>query len=303
MAQTMTAPATTGVTVAVSEVDLNGPLIERVIVTVRNTSKQPMRKIVVEFDGPIGWTVDPEQQALGSLRPGAAGSVRFDLRVPAPREGFRVRVFTATVRYAGGDGAGSATGTRVQRTGEPLADLAAGFNNVGITDLNTIANGQFDGEGNSFSAQQLAGLGLTPGASTSALGATLSWPASAAGSPDNVSCGGQAIRLTGSGSKLVFLGSGSGLSAVGPATVYYTDGTITSGAVGFPNWSFQAADTHGATLVAACKGRNTPGGYANAEYDYRVFANSIPLDAGKTVDMVVLPGNASLHVFAMALAP
>ena len=92
-------------------------------------------------------------------------------------------------------------------------------------------------------------------------------------------------------------------TATGTATVHYTDGTSSRGQFGFPNWSFDPADRHGATLVASADGRNRPDGYGNAGIAYRIFAHSVPLDPSKQVAFVVLPSNGNVHVFAMAVAP
>ncbi|MDV5149499.1 NEW3 domain-containing protein [Streptomyces sp. SBC-4] len=296
-------PAATKTEVTISPVDLQGPAISAVKVTVTNAGPDRMRSLKVSFAGPVGWAVQPAERSVsGALATGQAVDTEFRIQVPEQRPGFTVRTFTAAVTYKGGDGAGSATGTLSQRTGDPLANLEAAYNGVAITDESNTTPGDYDGEGNSFSAQKLAAVGLTPGASVSALGAKLTWPDVPSGTKDNVSTAGQAVALSGQGSKLVFLGSGIGSGATGSATVYYKDGTSTKGSFGFPNWSFAPADAHGATLVASSDGRNRPSGYGNAGIAYRVFAHSIPLDSAKQVDFVVLPGNGDIHVFDMAVA-
>ncbi|WP_405406772.1 NEW3 domain-containing protein [Streptomyces sp. NBC_01104] len=290
--------------VTVSAVDLDGPAISTVQVTVKNSAPQRLRSLKVAFAGPVGWAVQPSVQSVsGSLATGASASATFRIQVPEKRSGFVIRTFTATATYQGGDGLGTATGTRTERSGSPQANLAAAYNGVAITDESAPTAGNYDGEGNTFSAQRLASAGLTPGAKVDALGATLTWPDVPAGTKDNVSSSGQAVSLAGKGSGLVFLGSGVGSGATGTATVFYTDGTSASGSFGFPNWSFDPADAHGATLVRSTDGRNRPDGYGNATVKYRVFANSVPLDPSRTVDFVVLPANANVHVFDMAIAP
>ncbi|MEV0580862.1 NEW3 domain-containing protein [Streptomyces sp. NPDC050392] len=290
--------------VTVSAVDLDGPAISTVQVTVKNSAPQRLRSLKVAFAGPVGWAVQPSVQSVsGSLATGASASATFRIQVPEKRSGFVIRTFTATATYQGGDGLGTATATRTERSGSPQANLAAAYNGVAITDESAPTAGNYDGEGNTFSAQQLASAGLTPGAKVDALGATLTWPDVPAGTKDNVSSSGQAVSLAGKGSGLVFLGSGVGSGATGTATVFYTDGTSASGSFGFPNWSFDPADAHGATLVRSTDGRNRPDGYGNATVKYRVFANSVPLDPSRTVDFVVLPANANVHVFDMAIAP
>lgn len=290
--------------VTISPVDLDGPAISSVDVTVKNAGPQRLRSLKVTFAGPTGWAVQPSLNTVdGSLATGASATTTFRIQVPEKRDGFVIRTFKATATYTGGDGLGSATGTHSERSGAPQANLAAAYNGVAITDESATTAGNYDGEGNSFSAQKLAAVGLTPGAAVDALGATLTWPDVPAGTKDNVSSSGQAITLSGKGSKLVFLGSGVGSSATGSATVYYTDGTTSSGTFGFPNWSFDPVTAHGATLVKSTDGRNRPDGYGNATVKYSVFAHSVPLDASKTVDFVVLPSNANVHLFDMAIAP
>ncbi|MFI2412108.1 NEW3 domain-containing protein [Streptomyces sp. NPDC018947] len=290
--------------VSISPISLDGPAISTVKVTVKNAGPKPMRSLKVAFTGPVGWAVQPSVAAVsGSVAQGATAATEFRIQVPEQRPGFALRTFTATATYTGGDGAGSATATRTQTNGAPLANLAAAYNNVGITDEGNTAPGDYDGEGNSFSAQKLAAAGLTPGGRVEALGAELTWPDVTPGTKDNVASAGQAIALSGKGGMLVLLGSGVTSAATGTATVYYTDGTSTRGSFGFPNWSFDPADAHGATLVASTDGRNRPDGYGNAGIAYRIFAHSVPLDAAKQVEFVVLPSNRNVHVFAMALAP
>jgi hypothetical protein len=114
---------------------------------------------------------------------------------------------------------------------------------------------------------------------------------------------GQAIALSGQGGKLWFLGSetGSGSAAV---TVTYTDGTTSTGSLGFPNWCCTPATEFGAITVATSGHRNTPTGPANFNVGgYKLFGNSIPLTAGKTVKTVTLPKLASIHVFAISVQP
>lgn len=296
------AAAEGSVEVTVPEVDLDGPHIANVTVTVANNSTARMTRLSVTFRGPVGWAVQPSTQTWSkAVSPGSSVELTFRIQVPSPRPGFQIRTFTATASYTGGDGAGTAVGTRTQHTGEALPNLAAAYNNVGVTDGSATTAGDFDGEGNSFSAQKLAAVGITPGATVTALGVEFTWPDAAPGTPGNVASGGQAIQLAGTGQKLAFLGSGSSFGASGNVTIYYTDGTSSTGSFGFPNWSFQEPDAHGATLVASSDGRNRPDGYGNAGIAYRIFAHQVDVDLTKTVAFVVLPSSPSLHIFDMKL--
>ncbi|GGS50514.1 MULTISPECIES: NEW3 domain-containing protein [Actinokineospora] len=303
LAAPVPASASAAVAVTIGAVDLDGPAVSTVEVTVTNGGSARLSRLSVSFAGPIGWTSYPASRSVKeALAPGASATVEFLIHVPEKPASFTVRKFTATASYRGGDGAGTATGTRLERSGAPLAGLAAAYNNVGVTAESNPTPGNFDGEGNSFSSARLAEKGLTPGAAVTALGATLRWPSVPVGTPDNAAGGGRTIEFTGQGSRLVFLGSGSSFAATGTVTVWYSDGTAASATLGFPNWSFQDAGAHGATLVAATAGRNRPTGYGDAAYEYRVFANSIPLDPAKTVELVTLPGNGAVHVFDLATA-
>lgn len=299
---TTAAPAKPTVAVSISTIDLAGPTIADVTLTVFNRSTSPLSNLTVTLAAPIGWSVYPATTTIrGALRPGRGTEVTVQVRIPAPRSGFRIRTFTATAQYRGGDGLGTSAATVNLRSGTALENLAAAFNNIGVTSESAVADGEFDGEGNSFSAEKLAAAGLAPGKSVTFDGAAFTWPAAAAGTANNVASSGQAITLRGKGSRLAFLGSGSNQGATGGVTVFYSDGTSSTGTIGFPNWSFQAADAFGAKLAVATKGRNTPDGYGNAEYDYRLFTHSVPVTAGKTVELVVLPANAALHIFALSL--
>lgn len=291
------------VTVAIGAIDLeNGPSVEKVDVTVANASVRAMRDVTVSLTGPRGWNLAPSTVTLkGRISPGASGVATFSVLVPERQDAFTIRSFTATVRYTGGDGAGTVWTTSTQAVGEPAGSLAELYDTVGSTTVATRAAGDLDGDGNSLSREQLALAGLAPGAGFTALGVDLTWPDVAAGEPDHVAARGQAVAVSGRGDRLVLVGTGIGFGATGTATVIYTDGTSTSGSVGFPNWCCQAQDAHGATLVAATDGRNTQAGYANAEYEYSVFAHSVALDPAKEVELVVLPATTGVRVFTLGI--
>ena len=86
-----------------------------------------------------------------------------------------------------------------------------------------------------------------------------------------------------------------------PVTVAYTDGTTTTGTVGFPNWTTSSATEFGATLAISTQGRNTQAGYGNTADAYRVFANAIAIDPSRTIAAVTLPSDAKIHTFALTV--
>ena len=273
--------------------------IQTLTVTVTNSSRQAMTETTIDLRGPAGWSTAPSQRVVEE--PIAAGDTitrSFQVRVPTIREGFRMHPFAATVTYGGGDGHGTVVQEKTLTTGTPIASLQKAYNNVGATTLATRAEGDFDGDGNSFSAEQLGKAGVVPGAIVEGAEAEFTWPDVTAGAQDNATATGQAISLSGSGSDLAFLAAGSGLNATGTATVFYTDGTTSTGTIAVPNWTGVGANPD-AEVVAAVNGRNTPDGYANENGTYSVHAVSIPLDQDKQIETVVLPGNGSIHVFDM----
>ncbi|NEA72346.1 putative Ig domain-containing protein [Streptomyces sp. SID13588] len=176
--------------------------------------------------------------------------------------------------------------------------LTSAFDNVGVTSQTDVATGNFDGSGNSFSAEQLAAAGVTAGATVTVQGTAFAWPDVAAGTPDNVA-GSAMIPGSGhGGSTLAFLGSEAG-DVTDDVTVTYTDGTTATASVGFPNWLDSSPTEFGATLAFSTQGRNTPGGYGNTSGSYRVFFNQIPLDPTKTIATVQLPATTKIHIFAL----
>ncbi|NEA76712.1 Ig domain-containing protein [Streptomyces sp. SID13588] len=210
--------------------------------------------------------------------------------------------FTVTGTGAPGTGTAQATYTIGAPTGPttgPL-DVTSALNNVGITSQSNVAPGNFDGYGNSFSAEQLAAAGVTPGSTVTSQGFSFVWPNAAMGTADNVK--GAATIPGGSrgGSTLAFLGSEAG-DVTGTVTVTYTDGTTSTGTVGFPNWTDSSATEFGATLAVSTTGRNRQNGYGNTDHAYRVFSNTIAINPAKTIGTVTLPGSAAIHFFALTV--
>lgn len=162
--------------------------------------------------------------------------------------------------------------------------------------VDTTAHGNYDGEGNSLSRERLEELGVTPGATLEFEGATFTWPDVEAGRPDAVASRGQLIALEGSGAQLAVLGSGLGRGgSSGEFAINYTDGTTSTGTIGFGNW-FSATPSFDEKVAYATDGRNTPAGYANANIKYGIYVATIDLDPGKTVESVLLPQSASLRI-------
>ncbi|NUR32358.1 MAG: SGNH/GDSL hydrolase family protein [Catenulispora sp.] len=182
-----------------------------------------------------------------------------------------------------------------------VADLAAAFDNTGISDDGNAAGANIDGWGNSFSQQDLNAAGWSPGARITAGAATLAMPQVAAGRPDNVVANGQRIAYATSGSALSFLATSVNGSASGSGTLTYSDGSTQTYTIGTPDWIVGATDTMAVSLP---HWNRSSGQQANSAKFYVVSA---PLAAGKTLSSLTLPaagGNgAQLHVFAIGTRP
>jgi len=287
----------------VSSGTFNADSPSTVTVTLTNDGPVSLFQPTATLTVPTGWSMQPGQKSLpNKIDAGRSASVDFQVTSTTPAPGKTISTLTANISYRSQDSTVHLSGELTDVSNVPFPNLAAAFNNVGITSESNPTPGNFDGTGNSFSAEKLAAQGATPGATITAGGATFTWPNVAAGTPDNVVVSGDVVTVAGQGTKLAFLGSEAG-DVTSPVTVTYADGTSTTAPVGFPNWSFSSATEFGAQVALSTQGRNTPQGYADAAYAYRVFYNSIPIDPSKTVASVTLPTNGDIHIFALTVQP
>jgi len=271
-----------------------------VTVTFSNNGYFDAQQPSVSLTLPTGWSATPSTVSLKNVKPGHSTTATFQVTSAAPPPGKVTKTVTADIHY-GDRGSGYTTSASLSVvTNTPFPTLAGAFNNVAITDESNPAPGNFDGDGDSYSAQALATAGATGGASITASGATFTWPTAAAGTNDNVAGSGVLVDLSGQGSKLAFLGSEAGFDT-DTVTVTYTDGTTGSGTLGFPNWCCDSPTDHGATPAIVTDHRDTPSGPANYGTDYDVFYNTIAIDPAKTVATVTLPSDPAIHIFAMTV--
>ena len=187
------------------------------------------------------------------------------------------------------------------------ANLAASFNDIGISADNDTAPGNYDGGNASFSATALSNAGAGPGAEITSDGVTYTFPNVAAGTNDNTVAEGQQINLSGSAADLGFLVSASYGPATGTGTITYTDGSTQTYTLTVPDWFDTTPPTGGAVAVTSTY-QNRQG---NTTYAHTadIFTVNVPLTAGKTVASVTLPpgspltsGTPAIHVFALGLS-
>jgi beta-glucosidase len=259
----------------------------------------------VTLTAPDGWTVRATSPAsFPSLPGGTPAKTTWSVTVPAGADpnGYEL---TAGATFTDEGGAGRATA--VAPVSLPAASLAAAYDNAGISS-DTDRAGSLDGGGYSLSAQALAAgtPSLSPGGSFVHDGLTYTWPDAAPGTPDNVVAGGQTVPITGAGSRLGIVGTGSYGNTSGTAVVTYTDGSTQPFTLAFNDW-WNNAPTGGGDILTTVPYLNSADG--TVVNPVSVYSASVPLTAGKTVKYLTLPaishgahsGQPAMHVFATAI--
>jgi phospholipase C len=278
-----------------------------VAATFSNNGPGSLSKVKLTLSGaPSGWTVTAAAAANASTL-AAESSLTASWRVTAPAgAGPQIATLSATASYTDAATHGAKTVTVKQTpVPAPAANLADDYDNIGISLDSNQAAANFDGGGFSFSATGLANAGLTAGATVTADGLTFTWPNVAAGAPDNVLAAGQIILMSAAAGQttLGLLGSSSNGASQGTITIFYTDGTSSTGTVSFNDWA--GGPGNGDTAVATMPYRNSASG--SQSITMYIYATTVAVDPSKTVESVVLPNvngtdsGTAMHIFALAL--
>jgi alpha-glucosidase (family GH31 glycosyl hydrolase) len=276
--------------------ELSPGIAAEVEVSVTNAASRPIRQVAVDIEAPDGWSSEPVE--IGQIS--AGDTVTRTLSVTPPASGSAGRnTITATATWTARSTthhARAATSVTV-----PYGNLAEAHNVVAVTDDDNPGPGNFDGSGNSYSAQALAEAGVTPGATVTSRGVDFTWPEAAPGTPNAVRAAGQTIALEGQGTHLAFLGAEAGFQ-VGEFIVRYADGTEDRQSMQLPNWCCAPQDAGGSTVAFETFYRNTQNGPANHGVSYAVFHNEIQLHPGREVSSIVLPDTPAIVLFDVAFA-
>ncbi|MDL9978399.1 RICIN domain-containing protein [Microbacterium sp. ASV49] len=268
-------------------------------VTATNHTGADLKVTSTALQLPQGWTATATGATTNTLVPdGATFTVPFTVSVPASAAP-GAQTVTAQVGYTVRS-ASWTVGAQAQTT-VAYASLNAAFNNNGISTADAPATANIDGGGSSFIADRLAAAGAGRGATVTANGFSFTMPDVAAGNPDNVAGGARTVPVSGQGNALAVLGTGTSGSATDAVTVHYADGSTSAGTLGMPNWCCLATNAYGAKIAVVTKGKNTPTGPAYPTTEYRLYTNTVQIDPDKKVIAVTLPGNASVHVFALTV--
>ncbi|MFI7502861.1 beta-glucosidase [Streptomyces sp. NPDC049687] len=240
-----------------------------------------------------------KQAGLGGLAPGRSVTRTWRTRLADDAEG-RI-VFTAHALFdvhRDGSDCTRATSSLVL----PYRSLPGAFDNAGIASDDALTMANIDGSNSSLSAEALASVGLTPGAAVTYDGVPFTWPDTRPGSKDNVVSSGQTVLLSGSGTRLSFLGTSTWGEGKGDGKVVYADGTEQVFSVAVPDWY----GTHSSAAVVVPYRHIATG---RDDTPVSLFTFGVDLAAGKELRSVVLPevsdglqsGVAALHLFAMTI--
>ncbi len=283
-------------------------------------------------------TSNPPASEVKKITSGTSATVTVTPPSPGPHT---LWVYAAD---AAGDDSGTtgysflATGSKGDYPHADCTSLADCYDNVGISSDSNPAQGDLDGDGNSFSATDMTNAGWTSGGKVTVNGATFQLPTFGSGQPDNVLAANQTIPFSASGNALEFLAT-SGYTSIatpgaingdqtapytpagmrvsgtycfdgtdpqGPCpaqgTVKYTDGSAATYYLTVPAWS--NADTS----IAAVTLPHVNTATTTKTAAHNIYAFSVPLDPSKTVASVTLPDVSeqagshiqSLHIFSMA---
>jgi predicted alpha-1,2-mannosidase len=253
----------------------------------------------------LSWTSSgaSTSPASGTIVVPAGGTRSQSLTISAPSTEGRYLVRFAIQSATGIDLPDVVIELDVAKPGE----LWPYYNNIGVSDDGTASRADYDGDGFSYSAQQLATQGITPGGTVSSDGLTYTWPDVASGEADNIAAGGQQIPINAPAGATQFglLGSAVNASpgAQGDFVVTYTDGSTQTVGFGLSDWTLGAGGfppAFGNTTVATTAYRNTTSGGKQDVTTY-LFTAHTALQAGKTVASIRLPTDTdqgTLHVFA-----
>jgi predicted alpha-1,2-mannosidase len=181
------------------------------------------------------------------------------------------------------------------------------FNNAGVSDDSNMSAANYDGEGFSYSAEALAGGGVTPGNGIPLGGFTFAWPNNPSGNPDNVIAGGQTIQLaplTGKTSiGLIGSATNAGSSgAQGTLTVTYSDGTSQRITISFSDWTLGGGSympVAGDTIAVTAPYRNCGCGAKDNTATY-LYAFSALLTSSQPLESITLPADSTggqIHIF------
>ncbi|MBF8187516.1 twin-arginine translocation signal domain-containing protein [Nonomuraea sp. K274] len=174
-------------------------------------------------------------------------------------------------------------------------DLSSQLDNDGVSGHETMADGDYDGAGYTYPAEELP----APGAYT-LQGLTFAFPAYGDGVKNNVTAQGQTIDVPAGGyARLWLLGSATFGDVSGTLTATYADGSTEQVPFTMPNWTGQPPA--GGIEALRCTHRHGRAGASTSKV--ALFAVPVTVDPSKELRSVTLPTltRPQLHLFALSV--
>lgn len=260
---------------------------------------------VVSAKVPAGWSVRtkpqwplvtwsgrlPKQQAVSveATVPPNTPIGKYPLQVTVSGAGANTVTQSATVEVR------TAPTCATTANGQCAVDLASEVNHDGAATVAQPEQGNFDGSGWSYDADLLPPAGpVTWG------GVSYAAPDPTGTAANFVEARGQQMLLPGgkyASIRLVGAAHNGPVSTV--VTVRYADGSTANVPVTVGDWA--GSTPAGSTVVLDMPHRIKAGSGVDGP-PVRLFGQSVPLDAGKTVYSVTLPNDPRVQVYAMTLA-
>jgi len=263
-----------------------------------NQSDFAMRNSKITAHVPAGWTVTPATSPFGTIADtGGTEAATFQITVPANAQAGPASLsFEMTGKVNGK----ARDVTQRLNTTVPFASFASAATVVGVSDNANVAAGNFDGSGYSYSAQNLAAAGVTPGGTINVGTTTATFPPQAPGTPDAVNAAGQVIQMSGSGSAIVIVGSAHNGSGLGNMTVTFTDGSTAMVPVEFADWYSDAPTGLSSVVVSSHWNQPPTGGIG--DHVVGIYGEVYPIPANKTIADVTLPNVGNMNIFSISTA-
>ncbi|WP_327657563.1 GH92 family glycosyl hydrolase [Streptomyces sp. NBC_00483] len=298
---------------------------QQVDLTLLATSPDTAR-VAVTAKAPKGWSVSPSNTTAKADSNGLPTQMNKRLRITAPA-GTKAGTYKVpvTAELPGAAPVKKTVTVVVQKAGANCTiktdsscavDLNSAYNNDGVATLAAPGEGDFDGTGTSFAADQLP----APGPVTFG-GVTYQAPKTSGTSKNFVKSTGQAIALpTGNYDSLHIVGAsdnGSTGAASATAVVTYTDGSTATVPLKLTGWANKAPDF--GNDVALTTAYQLKAGTGKTTTKASLYETTVPLEPGKQVRSLslatpsvpawVAPGsggldwqrNSELGIYAMTL--
>ncbi|MEV6103476.1 Tat pathway signal sequence domain protein [Streptomyces sp. NPDC051940] len=263
-------------------------------VRIRSLAGEPLR-VRHGLEGPLTALLDDGTPA----RVTDPGDGTVEVGLPKDREvllygGTRPDLVIAPVRTAKpGDAWGLPP---VPPPGETVpVDLAPYLDNDGISAESNMTDGNFDGSGYTYPAEEMP----PPGPLTHE-GLSFTFPSYADGQPNNVTGQGQTLAVpAGRYAKVRLLGAASSGTVTSTLTATYADGSTASVPFVLADWG--QAPGAGATEVLRCTHRHGAGGTNSLRVG--IFEVQAPLDPARELRSLTLPVHTrpQIHLFGLSL--